>query len=1012
MNFQINTFRAQKPITTLKPPSKSKVSINNKDDKLTKKRRRLTLVCDNCKKRKIRCNKQLPCDSCLKSNISHSCAYHDTWPKKGTDSSNGDANDNTSTNDNQNNHNNSLSPSLPYISSARRPIVLDNNVDHHPKHKDKKKVKVNANGHEHEHEHKHEHEDSKIIDVYKQELERLKDRIKHLESINNIIPASSNELVPPSIPLPITLPSPMVPTSNTTTSFMSTQVVPIKLPPINWKSTTSSSTASYTNGSGTPIPSHSLTNATISNSNIASVIPIANGSSILTSFIGVNPVLTFEETVTSYKYSKSCPFSWSVLMMSDPQLRLVLEFLKLDKTKLDDISCPEVDLSHGKKKFDLNYSLILKDTVVSKPIEGVDFDVDLKTRLISSLPNYNVVLRLIDQYFEFNYPIMPFVDETIFRNDIKKIIKFDNTTNKIIDLKFTDFNYDLCIIGILLIILRLSFLSFLRNNHDYNRQFIEQEKELFEKPINLDHVSLSRECLFKILYEIKYENLIVVQFLFYLRYYIRISPEDGYRKDAIDYNKQLIELALTLKINQDPDTFPESIKLSNSEKSLRRKIWHFIVMADIHNSLVFGNPSRINAVNADTKKPFPVTSELQSNLKNFNHEQDIFNGIYSKSYKFYGSMKAMSDFVTNSDGYQLVRLIEQLNQFEIDVSEYFKELFQYLLTGFEKEELDGIKNFKRIYHVKLYLSVINFITTIYYYIYLFYEDINLNISFFYLKKTIIYINELIPFYKKLVFNKVLRSDFLYNPTLQGVIHKSSQILLSLHIKFKGDDSYKELRDTMFKNYIIFVEILDNLSTRYYYSWKITKGHRYFYYITNSDKFEKFFLQQKQKQENNGGMRYNDYQIRELQGIIEYSLKRIEQEEDEQQRKQQEIYPIQVEKVDINQKVTEESNESINNGSLISSSNITNSPNNGFDLQIDQQWIDLVFQFSGKNELFADSLVPTTLALDSTTTNITTTNTIENNSKVCGESTLSNSIGEDFRSNPYIDSIHRPASQAS
>lgn len=44
-----------------------------------KKRNKPTLVCTRCKKRKIKCNKELPCSSCVKSNVGNECSYDNKW---------------------------------------------------------------------------------------------------------------------------------------------------------------------------------------------------------------------------------------------------------------------------------------------------------------------------------------------------------------------------------------------------------------------------------------------------------------------------------------------------------------------------------------------------------------------------------------------------------------------------------------------------------------------------------------------------------------------------------------------------------------------------------------------------------------------------------------------------------------------------------------------------------------------------------------------------------------------
>lgn len=48
--------------------------------KLPRKRARLTLVCENCKRRKIKCDKESPCGACVKANIQDSCVFNLSFP--------------------------------------------------------------------------------------------------------------------------------------------------------------------------------------------------------------------------------------------------------------------------------------------------------------------------------------------------------------------------------------------------------------------------------------------------------------------------------------------------------------------------------------------------------------------------------------------------------------------------------------------------------------------------------------------------------------------------------------------------------------------------------------------------------------------------------------------------------------------------------------------------------------------------------------------------------------------
>ena len=49
---------------------------------MTRKRVRSTLVCVNCRKKKMKCDRNLPCSSCVNAGIDLTCAYSSATYKK------------------------------------------------------------------------------------------------------------------------------------------------------------------------------------------------------------------------------------------------------------------------------------------------------------------------------------------------------------------------------------------------------------------------------------------------------------------------------------------------------------------------------------------------------------------------------------------------------------------------------------------------------------------------------------------------------------------------------------------------------------------------------------------------------------------------------------------------------------------------------------------------------------------------------------------------------------------
>lgn len=73
-------------------PSQPQHESSSATSQPVKKRRRPALACEQCRRRKIRCDRNAPCNHCIKSKISN-CSYVPThvpasWAKKGKDPSN------------------------------------------------------------------------------------------------------------------------------------------------------------------------------------------------------------------------------------------------------------------------------------------------------------------------------------------------------------------------------------------------------------------------------------------------------------------------------------------------------------------------------------------------------------------------------------------------------------------------------------------------------------------------------------------------------------------------------------------------------------------------------------------------------------------------------------------------------------------------------------------------------------------------------------------------------------
>jgi len=259
------------------------------------------------------------------------------------------------------------------------------------------------------------------------------------------------------------------------------------------------------------------------------------------------------------------------------------------------------------------------------------------------------------------------------------------------------------------------------------------------------------------------------------------------------------------------------------------------------------------------------------------------------------------------------------------------------------------------------LTVTNFIMTVYYYIYLYFEDTNINISYFYLKKSLVYMEEMIPYYRPLLFNRVLDCDFMYNPTVEAMVHKTCQVLLSLVIKFMSDEmdhakhgNGNELRmnndkakliAVLNKKYNALVDLLETLSTRYYYSWKITKGHKFFRACLEDEGFLKRISEDRRQ----GVYKFNEYQIRELLSVVtggenefnEESTKVIPQEKVKEKEKEKDMEHENV-SVDKIIQIEDEGNNNNNTNTNDEQPQSGQIEEEAYNYNLEEPWLELLF----------------------------------------------------------------------
>lgn len=862
----------------------------------SKKRNRITLSCNYCKRRKVKCDRGQPCSSCVKYNVPGLCEYNAFV-------------------NSENQHMGELPPFTVQSSNGL------------------KKSKFDVNN-----EIMKSQEAQDTDTTVHSELEMLKDKIRQIEAS---ITVSSLSQQSPNFTPPTTDPYLLNATINNNNSVSRTHNNPIQLPPLTWHPSTSSTPRSIS------------TESNLRSEQSLNTSPLHDYSESNTKYVGINPFGSSEETINFYEgYTpviiKSSsrrmnfgPFAWISIVSKDIALRLLWKYAKERKVldfgaqkalnwKLEKVNeekgCVEKDHTGKINQSDVEsrnsqeaelekefrektmdrdgyndirlYNNILDDeenqgdkekrfkdekqrkinmnkNAISLGLTVFEGQIDQELKLIDKikvvLPKQRVIWILINKFFLLVYPFLPFIDESYFKSEMSRILgPEDHNDSKISELNIEK-RLDLANIGILLIIIRFTYLSLFSNRNGVNENNLktndpsskaQELKYLLSNPINIDVIHMAQLCLdqFELL---RKTNLVVLQCALIMRLYHMFSPEDGDGADGGDsqiYSGMLIQMAYSMGLNREPDNFPEAC---NDEKvnNIGRKIWLFLALGDFNQAYSYGNPLCIDDKYVDTKLPYYKPGN--ENILDIELEKNVVS-TFAYFSKFYEKLKTILDLTLSvKDSIKMEKLTRLMSDFEKFTHLHYGTLNQFFIP-FKDDKFRY--PFIKIMKCKNYINLTSFNMIVFYHFFLHYEKRKQsNLSFFYLKKIYtVMLDEFVEGIFQLVEDNNVNfgegADLIMNPSLEQIIHKSSQVNFAICIRLKlqlnkmstcvdhdlkmnNDYGYQEkhLKLSKLVKYIqklidTFMTAMTNLSKRYYYAWKVTKAYRFLLEFSGFDEF--------------------------------------------------------------------------------------------------------------------------------------------------------------------------------
>lgn len=590
-------------------------------------------------------------------------------------------------------------------------------------------------------------------------------------------------------------------------------------------------------------------------------------------------------------------FSWKSLLLIDPSLKLVWDFVH--KKSRSQVS--KIDDKTNKNDANNNFTNLLdnevndfKETINEatnkKPqnlddvmnrvsykakvlgLTSLDKNIGAELELLSKielvLPVKRATWCYIDKFFLKLYPFFPFLDVTDFKENIVRLIgtgEIDpgRTISIVIENKI-DFAY----LGILLIIVRLGYLTLFTafdnnietylNSNDQSPHVMET-KYLLDNPATIEVFEVAKECLdqFQLIGTI---NLTIFQLALYTKVYKTYSPEYGEGPDDGEsqvFSAILFQLAYSLGLNRDPDKLP--FAGDERENNLGRKIWYGLLMIDLDQSLESGDPLNANKFSFDTKLPYHKLGN--SNLKDDKRDkmvQDCFQFLRSTYYPVVELLNSVLSFKSQST---ISKICKQINFIK-------KEILgsNGLLNIFRDKSSTENEQIVNTFRYKLELQTSYFFCSLYFYLYNVLERKgNQKFAFYYLirlfDKLLVVVFPFCVAFSKNRERLDARIDFVLMPGVELMIHKALLYLLSLIIRIKitivnrkmtfnhsqklaENQEYHEnfvklnrLQDLMTSLAQILLNTISRYSNRYYYSWVISRLQKYLLCIVESNSFE-------------------------------------------------------------------------------------------------------------------------------------------------------------------------------
>lgn len=615
---------------------------------------------------------------------------------------------------------------------------------------------------------------------------------------------------------------------------------------------------------------------------------------VLNLYDGYNPIQTNQNRQMNYG-----PYSWLSIMKKDKalvilfdylrklgqkQLRTTLPLLPKDATSsrptgedesheeefrqkalardghYDQAPLTEKEGSINEMKIRMNQNAMALGLTF---FEGeIDQNIHLMEKIKLLLPNKTTLWILINRFFLYIYPFIPLIDEVWFRTEIKRLLGPEVYREEKFHTIRAEKRLDLAIFGILFIMLRLSYLSTFSNNKADNDRALAssddsplaETKYILTHPIDMDVIKLAQICLDQFdLY--RRTNLTVLQCAVFMRIYHLFSPEEGDGSDGGNshvFNGMCLQMAFSMGLNREPSKFDS--QADGKVNNLGRKLWFFLKLMDMNQSSHYGFPLAVDDNYNDVLVPYYRPGN--ANVMDVNMEKALCETLQGANEINLQLREILRLTLSMKHKMKMKDLTEMVSRFECQLSTRFGALSNFSDGKNKPDEFP----FKKVLACKAYMNFKSFLVTLFYHFFLNYENEGKHdLAFFYLRKYMaISCGEFLTEYLLLIGNnhanfdpKSTTPDLILSPSIEMLIHKNNQMNFSILVRInhtiasmkKDLEVHSRNLLTSFEYKLRFARLsklskmiekfckfgtscLSRLSNRYYYAWRISKAHNY------------------------------------------------------------------------------------------------------------------------------------------------------------------------------------------